>query len=145
MTSNAYSPLDVYRSYPEQDPYSLNPPAFNLIPLPDPAAVWDTPELRQAALNAANKQGRNPFHTMHHCYPFLLAEVDIDRVLDEPVPLTEYREPPPLAKIDLPENVQFVRQINEHGNTPTFVVRMGDTTRLLKVVSVPTSVPRSSV
>ena len=134
MSSTAYRPLDVYRSYPEENPFSLTPPVYNLVPRPDPE-ILDTPELKQAALKIANKTAVNVFRGMNGRYPFLFAEADAANVLAEPVPFTEYRVPPPLAMVSLSDDVEFVSQVNEQGNSPMFLIRVGDGMRLLKIVS----------
>lgn len=133
MTTNAHNPVDIYRCYPEKNPYDIRPPIYNLIPYQDADHV-DTPQLKQAALDVANRTGINVLRFMYGQYPLLMAELDELEAVQNPVPFHNYRPPPDLPRTSLPDDVEFVRQLNEGGNTPVFVVRIGDVLRLLKMV-----------
>ncbi|GJE92046.1 hypothetical protein PsYK624_081990 [Phanerochaete sordida] len=135
MATNDYSPFDIYRRYPEKSPYAYEPPLFNLLPLRSPTAV-DTPQLRRAALDIAKRTGINVLDYMYGQYPFLMSDLDLRTIRQNPVPFAEYQPPPPLTKLNLPDDVEFVSQVNEKGNTPIFVVKVGVALRLLKIYPV---------
>lgn len=142
-TSNGFNPLEIYRSYPEQSPYDKQPPIFNLAPHRE-TGDHDTPELRKAALDIARRTGINVLRDMCGEFPLLLSQLDEQIVTEHPVPFTQYQPPPPLAKIDLPDDMEFIRQINVGGNTPIFVVKVEGSTRLLKMVRNPTICPHQT-
>ncbi|GJE94569.1 hypothetical protein PsYK624_107390 [Phanerochaete sordida] len=132
MTSNAHNPLDVYRTYPEKNPYEIEPPVFNLVPC-QAAEEVDTPQLKKACLNIAKRTGINVLQLTYGQYPFLLGELDDEEIETKPEPLSQYQPPPPLSRSILPDDAIFVSQLNKNGNTPIFVVKIGDDERVLKI------------
>lgn len=130
LTVGAY----LVSSYPEQNPFEMDPPPYGLTPLSlEFLIASDTPELRAAALAIAEKTGINPFFTMYGYNPIHLWDA---RLLLKDLPLVDYRSPSPLQEITLPENVEFVEQVNKRGNTPLFTFRADGETRLLKIVRI---------
>lgn len=69
--------------------------------------------------------------------PLLLADADVVRVAADCPELTAYHTVPPLPHIALPDHIQFVERINQGGNTPVVIARIGNSMRLLKIVSDP--------
>lgn len=134
MTTSTYDPVSILLTYPKTNPYDLDPPPFNLIPQPDPAVTFLTPELKAAALAVAQRTAVNVFYKINGQYPFALGNADRDRVYKEQTPFVEYRKPPPLQQESLPDDVRFLERINEHGHTPVFVVEVEGQRRLLKIV-----------
>lgn len=63
MASSCYNPESLLRSYPESNPFLLDPPLFNLIPHDLELEQFDTPELKDAALAVANRTAVNVFLT----------------------------------------------------------------------------------
>lgn len=132
MTSTNYRPLDIYRRYPEENPYELQPPVYNLIPFQDEDEV-DTPLFKHAALDIARRTGINVLALSYGQYPFLLGRIDETEVAKNPAPITQYQPPPQLPKAELPDNVVFVKQRNKTGNMPIFIVKIGNEERFLKI------------
>ncbi|GJE84566.1 hypothetical protein PsYK624_006420 [Phanerochaete sordida] len=121
----------------------MRPPIFNLVPPGDPAAHHDTPELKKAALDIATRTGINLLRHMYGQFPLILTYLDEDTAIENPLPLTQYQRPPPLAKANFPDDVEFIRQINEGGATPIFLVKTEDNLRLLKMFPAFGPVPES--
>ncbi|GJE94528.1 hypothetical protein PsYK624_106980 [Phanerochaete sordida] len=132
MSSTRYTALDVYRTYPERNPYDLDPPVYNLVPYGD-VEECDTPELKKAALKIAKASGINVLAGMYSHFPLMLGNIDEMEVEENPVSFTSYRPPPPLQRTELPSDVEFVSQVNPQGNTPIFIVKFEGVLRLLKI------------
>ena len=129
-TSNVTSTL-VY-SYPEQSPFELDAPPYNLTPPSSKAlTAVDTPEFLEAVLKQAQNTGFNPLATMYGTNPLYIAD---RRLLGAQLPPMAYKKPPPLEEIELPEDAEFVQQLNKGGNTVIVVTRVQDQLRLLKIV-----------
>lgn len=120
-------------TYPDENPFDADPPIHNLTPQSF-AREWanDTPELRAAALAAAEGSGLNPLRFTYGQDPFIISFLN----LGNPYLFTgtAYAPPPPLPEVALPEDAVFVQQIHEHCKTVLITVRIGDDTRLLKIV-----------
>lgn len=120
--------LDVY---PETSPFDLDPIPYNLTPAP-PRTVGDTEAFRVAAREVAYSTAENPLWQSYGSNPLLIYD---PRLIAAKLPLSDYKPPPSMEKATLSEKLVFLERINPDGNAPLFTVRVGDTIRLLKVVS----------
>lgn len=107
--SNRRTPYLV-SSYHEQSPWEMDPPPYGLSPpsLQLVTAV-DTPELLAAALAIAHKIGIN-------IYGFKPIHLWDAHLLLKDYPLVDYRSPPPLREVTLPEDVEFIEQLYKRGH-----------------------------
>ncbi|KAI9061099.1 hypothetical protein FKP32DRAFT_1729673 [Trametes sanguinea] len=130
--TKVYDPSTLLPKYPEQNPFHLVPPPFNLTPGPDISAQSDTEELREAALAIAKSTGFNPLAATYGTHPLLLR--NDNHVKDSKLPFRAYCRPKPLNEITLPEDVVFLKQIwHVAKKTALFIVRVAGEIRLLKV------------
>lgn len=132
-----YSTIPDVHGYPENSPFDMDPPLYNLVPKPNDSGRYDTAQLVAEAKAIAEKTDINPFLSMYGSNPLML-EGDI-RVVH--MPMNAYREPPTLPEISLPHDFTFIEQINPNGNSPVFMVAFNGEICLLKIVSPRRSVP----
>ena len=131
MTSHNVSAA-IMTTYPEQNLFGMDPPIYNLTPQSMEAFLeLDIPEFLQGALQQTRTTGVNPLFLMYGTSPLYLAN---QRLQFARFPLLGYQKPPSLPNIELPNNVEFVEQLNKHGNTVLVVVRINNELRLLKIV-----------
>lgn len=146
--SSCYSVEALVESYPEGSPFELNPPLYNLIPEDLMLEDLDTPQFKGAAWAIAYDRTVNPLFTMHGWSPLLLGNADVARLRKKQPELITYRKPPPLPHITLPDNIQFLERINMEkflqridveGDALLVLARIGNETRLMKIVSEPSA------
>ncbi|EKM51442.1 uncharacterized protein PHACADRAFT_178071 [Phanerochaete carnosa HHB-10118-sp] len=107
----------IIRSYPDQNPFELDPLPYSLIPHSmELERQDDTPQFIEAA-RAMAAYGSNPLRWMYGTNPFILID---DRLLDEKMPLEPGPRPP--SDIGHPE-----------GKTVLVTVQLEGHVRLLKI------------
>ncbi|GJE94567.1 hypothetical protein PsYK624_107370 [Phanerochaete sordida] len=133
METALYSTLEIYHSYPEKNPFEITPPIFGLVPFARDYDSLDTPKLHEAAREIMRRTGINVLFQMNGRYPFTTVQRDEEKMEANPGPFTGYSTPSPLLNTMLPDDAEFVQQLNPDGNVPIFVVRIGGELRLLKI------------
>ena len=129
MTTGGITSAFLVTWYPEQNPFLLNPPLYNLTPGPDAPT---RPDNKRFALASAQSTGINPLCMSYGPNPlFMAGHLDTLRL-----PFAEYRRPPPIKEAQLSDDMVFLEQICRHTtDTALFTIRVGKDIRLLKVVS----------
>ncbi|GJE94146.1 hypothetical protein PsYK624_103140 [Phanerochaete sordida] len=111
--------------------FDSTPPLPNIIPFPlEWLAANDTPEFRAACRELTATSGLNPLFLQ---YGTNLLALTGPRPNWTDFPFKSYEIPPPLEETTLPEEAVFLDQLNKHGNTLLFTVRIGDEVHLLKI------------
>ena len=128
---SSFSVSEILQSYPEQNPFELDPPPPFLTP-PSPLQEYDTPEFRDAARDVTLKSLQNPLYLSYGLCPLTVRDPDL-RTADHP--LSSYVVPPPLPRATISGPIVFLQQINLEGRNPIFKVRVEREVRLLKIVS----------
>lgn len=125
----------IVLSYPEQNPFEMDPPPFNLTP--ETSKIWarerelDTPEFIAAARAQTSKSGCNPLWTWFGTNPLVIYD---ERIKKAVLPFKNYVVPSPLQEAALSSDFVYLERVNPKGNTPLYKVRIGDDIRLLKIV-----------
>lgn len=132
---------EIAVSYPESNPFKWESPPWNLSPRSrDHECAEDTPAFIAAALEQAGRNGINPLWSWYGHNPLLVYE---ERILYGDFPLDSYQgSPPPLPRAELQHPIEFLEQLNPHGVSYIYKVRVGQDIRLLKVVSLSPFTPR---
>lgn len=128
-----YQTVPDVATYPEHSPWDYDPPLYNFVPEPEDQGQYDTLELRESALALAQRTDCNPLAGMYGCNPLHITN-----------PLALGLRPwdscaeqaPPLPQIALPEELQFVQQLNHGGNTAVFIVRVNNKDLVMKIVGL---------
>ncbi|KAJ3553829.1 hypothetical protein NM688_g3409 [Phlebia brevispora] len=117
-------------TYPEQNPFTIDPPVPNLTPVESPDVLKKiTLEAIPTALETARRTALNPFMSLYGDNPLEAAEGVAGR---NAPPLTSYVQPPPLPQLTV-ENLEFLTKLNPTGRTPVYKVRIDDTVYALKM------------
>lgn len=131
--------LNLLSTYPETNPYDIEPPIFNLIPAPIPEAAHDTEEFRKALRDQTRAYGMNPFIYQYGVCPLMPTAMDVLEALK--IPMDNYMSPPPLPEACIVQPLEFLEEINPTGRVPIFKVRVyhqegTSDIRALKLVSI---------
>lgn len=131
--------LNLLSSYPETNPYDIEPPIFNLIPDPILEAAHDTEEFRKALRDQTRAYGMNPFIYQYGVCPLMPTARDVLEALK--IPMDNYTSPPPLPEACIVQPLEFLEEINPTGRVPIFKVRVHyqegtSDIRALKLVSI---------
>lgn len=131
--------LNLLCLYPETNPFGMLPTLYNLTPDPDFLEKNDVNRQELATTDATQQVPDSPLLDINGPNPLVLPLVDKDfdslvKAVKGRGPMIAYQRPPPLAQTVLPEDVEFIGQLNPHGFTPIFIVRSGDNVLLLKLV-----------
>lgn len=123
--------------YPEESPFDIDPPVYNLSPLTrEEDCDFDLPEFI-AGVNAQwRRTGLNPLYMWYGCNPLIVRDYDL---FDEKLPLTSYEQPPPLPRAEFEGPIEFLERLDPRGSSYVFKVRIGGEVRFLKVVCQPAS------
>lgn len=123
---------EILQRYPEQNMFDSVPPLPTLTPYSlEFFASLDTPEFRAACRDEAARTGFNPLALSYGTNLLALAG---PRSSWTDFPFKSYKKPPPLVEAILPKEAVLLEQLNKQGNTLLFTVRVGNETRLLKIV-----------
>lgn len=122
----------LYDIYPEQNPFELHPPVYQLRPRAPKKWASDTQEFRDAARAIAERTAQNPLALCYGTNPLVV--LDPESIDVECTQFPNYKPPPPLPQASLQGRMEFLERIHPSGHTPLFTVRVDGHVRLLKVV-----------